>query len=258
MTAEQTAEAIRDGLGGTRLQSLTFDACLMATIEVGEAVKGVTETMIGAEDITVTPIPWDRITAAAQTPAQREPERFCRLVLDSVQTYRKRPTIETMAFSALRLNADWEILIARIDRLSEALIDALKSEPEAVGRAVLATPRLSLMDETHPYYVGDYYQRDLVAFCQTLQQHVQSPAVRQATVETIEGVARVVIAKATDSSQTMADGLSIYLPTWPVAMDAYAETDFARHTRWDDFLRALHGSGSATDAPLPPPLPLPR
>ena len=82
-------------------------------------------------------------------------------------------------WSAIKLDVDYDRLVAKVDRLAKALTDALETEPQAVRTAAGDTRMLSIMAEYAPHY-GDYHQRDLIDFCRALDRRVKSKAVRSA------------------------------------------------------------------------------
>lgn len=245
MTLQNTARALAKGYTGRRLASLTLDACMMATIEAGEALKGVTAVMTGSEDFSMMgSTPYDELAGALASGKHADGEAFGRFATEAIIQRGKGGAYNSRTWSAIRLNQDYDRLVADVDKLAKALMDAMKTEPEAVRAAAKDTKMFALMAEYAPHY-GDYYQRDLIDFCRALKRHVKAKAVL-AGADTVEAATRrVLIAVANHPSETMAHGLAIYLPhglapaTKAARLKAYGDCLFARHTRWDDFLAAL-------------------
>jgi hypothetical protein len=241
MSLKKAFKTIGKGFQGSRLDSITFDACMMATIEVGEAIKGVAATYSGSEDFGImASLPWDAVTAAAQTPANRTGEGFSRTVSELMLQKGHWGKDGALAWSALRLNRDWDVMVTKVDRLSTALLRTMKSEPEAVRQAARDTHMFAVMSRYKEHY-GDFYQRDLTEFCQTLKRRVKDPIVHEAATDVEAAIKRVVIVNSRHSSESMANGLAIFLPHDRGATgDGYQKTAFAQHTHWDEFLMALN------------------
>jgi hypothetical protein len=246
MTLKKAFKTIGKGFQGSRLDSLTFDACMMATIEVGESLKGVTATFNGTEDFSImASMPWDAVSAAAQVTTNRTGEGFSRTVAQLMIDKGRWGKDGALQWSALRLNRDWDVLVGKVDRLSTALQRALKREPDAVRQAARDTRMFAVMGRFKDHY-GDYYQRDLTEFCQTLQRRVQDPIVHTAAKDVEAAIRQVVIVNARHASENMANGLAIFLPHDMQGRGdlpkAYRDTAFARHTHWDEFLLELNGA----------------
>lgn len=246
LTLQNTAKALAKGYRGGRLASLTLDACMMATIEVGEALKGTTEVLTGSEDFGMLgSTPYDELASTLASGKATTGEAFGRVAAEAIIERGKGGAYNSRTWSALRLNADYDRLVAKVDRLAQALTDALKTEPTAVHAACADTAMFALMAEYAPHY-GDYHQRDLVDLCRALKRRVKARPVQAAAADVEAAIAPVLIAFHKHPSETMAHGLAIFLPVGLKAGDrdawlgSYRGCVFARHTHWDEFLTALN------------------
>jgi hypothetical protein len=246
MSLQNTFKALGKGYTGGRMASLTLDACMMGTIEVGEALKGVTEVLTASEDFSMMgATPYDELARGLSTGEATDGEAFGRHVAKTIITRGRFGESNSRTWSAIKLDVKYDRLVANVDRLAKALLDALETEPHAVLAAARDTHMFSIMATYAPHY-GDYHQRDLIEFCQTLKRRVKSKAVQAAATEVEAGTRAVILAFHKHPSETMANGLAIYLPHGLPAtvrearLKAYRDTAFARHTRWDEFLTALN------------------
>lgn len=238
LSLQQTVKALDKGFQGSRIDNVHFAACMMATIEVGDALKGIAQVFSGSEDFSFGgSTPWEHILA--QQTAQ---PNFARLIDDTVKTPFTRGAFAkedlSQTWSAIRLNQDFENLVKAVDRLSQALIQAMPAESASIRQAVKSTRMFSSMQKWFDHY-GDYNQRDLIDLCQQLLKHSNNPHIREDALLVIAGVKKVVIAEAHSPDQTMANGLAIYLPVNGNPDPNYSQSIFARRTRWDEFLRLL-------------------
>lgn len=238
LSLQQTFKALNK-LPGSRLDALNFDACMMATIEVGEALKGVTKAFAGSEDFSFGgSTPWSKILAETAAAPQVNGEAFLRsLATKVIQQGNYGPGQGSQTWSAIRLNHDFDVLVGLVDRLADALLRRIKTAPREIRALAEQTQMFASMAEYASHY-GDYYQRDLTEFC-LLLQNSQDPIVKKAAADVIQATKAVIIAEAHGPKETMAHGLAIYLPLQ--GMDPnYTRSVFAQHTRWDEFLSALN------------------
>ncbi len=238
LSLKQTFKALGKGFQGGRLDGLHLAACMMATIEVADALKSVTQVLSASEDFSFGgSTPWEYILDQHHSTQNME-----RLIHDTVQTpftrgaFAKQDLSQT--WSAIRLNQDFERLVKSVDRLAKALIVAMPTESQSIRQATKATSMFAAMQRWSADY-GDYYQRDLVDFCEQLLRHSQNPHIREDAQAVIAGVKKIVVSEAHTPDQTMAHGLAIYLPVNGNMDPAYRDSLFARRTRWDEFLALL-------------------
>lgn len=248
MTLQNAARALAKGHTGRRLDSLTLDACMMGTIETGEALKGVAAVLTASEDLAMMgATPWDEVVAPLAEGKATDGAAFGAHLAEAIVVRGRWGDLNSRTWSALRLDAGWDRLVRDVDRLAGALLDALQAEPQAVRDVARAMPPFALMKKYEPHY-GDFHQRDLVGFCRLLRAVVKAPAVHAAARAVEADVQGVLIAFHRRPSETMANGLAIHLPAGMAAtkigpyLEDYRGSAFARHTRWDEFLLALNGA----------------
>lgn len=248
MTLQKASKALAKGYRGGRLPSVTFDACMMASIEVGEALKGTVSVMTGSEDFSMGgSIPWDAVARELAAGKIDGDEAYAGYMTEATIARGNWGEKGSRQWSAIALDRRFERAVTATDKLATALMRAMKTEPAAVRKAAADTRMFAIMAEYAEHY-GDFYQRDMVEFCQALRQHVKDPIVTRAAAEVEAAVKAAVVAHARHPSEAMANGLAIYLPhrkspkdKSPYSAD-YEKSLFARHTHWDEFLKALNAS----------------
>lgn len=246
LTLKRTYKALAKGFEGGRIDSLTFDACMMASIEVGEALKGTVAVMNGSEDFSMGgSLPWDIVAGTLAAGNNLDGAAFSRYVTESIIKRGRWGENGSRTWSAIKLDIRFDQLVKSVDKLASALLSAMKSEPVQIRQAAAETQMFAIMKKYAEHY-GDFYQRDIIDFCQSLRRNVRDPIVHRVAADVEAAVQEVVIAFANHPSETMAHGLAIYLPHGinhdhvAARLKVYQDSVFAQHTRWDEFLLALN------------------
>lgn len=241
LTLQRTFKALSKGYAGSRLESVTFDACMMATIEVGEAIKGIAKVYTGSEDFAMGGSRhWAEIAGSLARGESSSSNAFGHAVAAAIV----RDPGGSRTWSAIRLDANWDALVRRVDRMAKLLIAELKTNPGPIRAAASQTRQFSLMAEYREHY-GDFFQRDLVDFCQALRKNSQDLAIAKTANDVESAVKQVLVGFQRDQTETMANGLAIYLPQGKglqKGFKLYEKTAFANHTHWDEFLLALNAA----------------
>lgn len=246
MTLQKAYKALSKGYTGGRIPTVTFDACMMSAIEVGEALKGTVAVMTGSEDFSMgSSMPYDDVAQALTQGRTPTGEAFAKHLTRSVIEKGKHGERGSRQWSAIALDVRFDRLTRKVDRLSTALLKAMATEPEAVRQAAADTRMFAIMASYKEHY-GDYYQRDLIDFCQALRKHVKSAIVKTAAQDVETATRAVVLANVRHPSEAMANGLAIFLPhgftgeKGVAKLKRYRDSVFAKHTHWDEFLAALN------------------
>jgi len=240
----EVQDALQSVGGGRKLDLVGFDACLMAMVETGFALRNVAGVMVGSEELEPGN-GWDysdwlpRLTV---NPAQNA-EQLGQALVDSYRkTYAGVDSSTTL--SAVRLG--------RIDALSAAL-DALADtlQPRLGQPAFLAT-LTKVRDDCVNYAPGyDLNGIDLGDFCQALEVATTDSAVKAACQAVRAELSQAVIANYAGRDRVWSTGLAIYFPKsaafYRADPDAAAyddtqtvpgEVEFIKAHRWDNFLQA--------------------
>lgn len=232
--------------GGSRLDVIGFDSCLMQMIETGYAMRNVADVMVGSEELE--PVRgWsygDWLRSLADAP-DMSAAALGKVVVES---YRKTydgitsdTTLSAVKLSGGRMNR----LAAAVSRLSRELIVSLDAEWQEIrdarqGCNVFAPGR-------------GYHGIDLHRFASNLVASHVNPRLRARAAEVARLLDRLVVDNYAGRARREAfggRGLSIYFPASRVAYwsdkywKAYSETNkqhvvqFVTHQLWDNFLHA--------------------
>jgi hypothetical protein len=220
---------------GRPLDIVGMDACLMTMLELAYQLRGHARILVGSEELEpgagwpYAAILGDLVGRPAMSPAE--------LAAAIVRRYRESygphgPDVTQSAIDLARLDE----LVVAVDALARALLAALPSE--ALEAAVRRAWRRTLR------FFDDLYV-DLHHFAVNLARATTRRAVRGAALAVQRAMEApggpVISAGQGGPRMAPARGLSIYFPPDRDPSAYYRELDFARRTRWADFLDAYLG-----------------
>jgi hypothetical protein len=217
---------------GRKVDIVGFDACLMNMVEIAYQLKDTAEVMVGSEETEPGDgWPYDRVLAELTAKPAMTPQELGGLIVRRyIDSYRG----EEVTLSALDLRRSRAVAGA-VDKLGQALAKAIKAPAEygAVSKALNATQR---------YEIRDFF--DLYDLCANLKRFSKTTAVKaaaQAVMDATAGVGGFVLAeKHRGRKMAKSHGVTIYVPRGEASV-AYPRLDFAKATRWDDFIAAYTG-----------------
>jgi hypothetical protein len=231
---------------GRPVDVVGMDACLMTMLEVAYQLRDHARILVGSEELEpgegwpYTTILGDLVGHPAVAPAE--------LAMTIVRRYGEfyRPDSEDITQSAIDLGK-LNDLVGAVDRLARVLLGALPST--SLETALYRAWRRTLG------FFDDLYA-DLHHFAMNLAAATTRRDIRHAALEVqraIEAQGGPIIAERhAGRRMAPARGLSIYFPPFRDPSVFYRELDFARRTRWAEFLEAYLGKGRATPAPMNP------
>lgn len=238
------AQAVRQGLGGKKLDVVSFDACLMATVEVASELQDVSNILVGSEDSTYY---WGRgyyqtMAKIAQNPAAMNPDQIVRSMV--VDIHSKGASNMTLTISASDLRKMKE-LEPELDRFAHALRKALVTQKSTVIRA---------MQQTREFHMGENIPfRDLNRVLSLAKSQVQDRDVAAAADRINHILYRrglIMFSRQNKVEKGEGRGLSIYLPTDGQVSQSYRQSRLARATQWDEFLMELNAAIGAGKQPM--------
>lgn len=233
MNIMEFGQALKSGLGGKKLDIVSFDACLMATVEVGTELQDSANILVGSEDSTYY---WGygyfkTFSKIAPNPAGMNPDQVARSMVVDINNTDQGPMALTVSATDLRKIG---LLEQEIDKLARALRQALPKYKTEIIRAAQASKEFHLADGI-PF-------RDINRMISLFKQYVPDPAV-QAACDSINHVMYrrgvIMFARQNKIEEGQGRGLSIYLPSDGRMSQLYRQTRFARETQWDEFLVEL-------------------
>ncbi len=235
----ELAAALRVGTEDRPLDVVSFDACLMATVEVAHELRGAAKILVASEDLSLAlGMNYDKTIKALEGKTYDAATLARALVM---RAERRGPQRALYSLSALDLSRA-ATLTRAVDRLAGALIAALPAQRDAIRRAITETPRFHLATDD-PAGATDEHHKDLAALVKAFRGRVAGAEVRaaaEAVTDALFGRERLVMLTLNaPEEKEAAQGLSIHVRADGVVAPAYRRTAFARDTRWDEFLASL-------------------
>ncbi|HEY9840089.1 MAG: clostripain-related cysteine peptidase [Candidatus Sericytochromatia bacterium] len=238
-------QALQAGLGGKKLDIISFDACLMSTVEVGAELQDTANIIVGSEDSTYY---WGfgyftTMSKIAQNPAALNPDQVARGMVVDVNN--KGASNQTLTIAATDLRKIG-LLEAELDNLAKALRRAMPQHKTDIIRSMQATREFHLA-EGIPF-------RDINRMASLLKQNVKDAEVARICDQINHVMFRrgvIMFSRQSKLEQGQGRGLSIYLPTDGKVSQMYRQTRFAKETQWDEFLVDMNQAINVA-AGLPP------
>ena len=218
---------------GHPVDLLGLDACLMAMVELAYEMRDNAGAIVGSQQLEPGDgWPYDKVVGAiAANPAITARELASRIVREYVASY----TDDSVTQSAVD-TASVATLARSVSELAAALIAGLDDANlyRAIDRSVKAAQRFDTKDFV-----------DLGSLAALLARNAPGTPVAEAATRVLADVrsSALVIAQGKKGKDVKdAEGVSIYMPQLePDTEVDYGRLDFARDTRWPDFLRVWAG-----------------
>ncbi len=222
---------------GRPLDVVGMDACLMTMLEVAYQLRDHARILVGSEELEPGDgWPYAAVFGDLVARPRMTPVELAATIVHRYADYYGADGPEATQ-SAIDL-AKLDDLVGAVDALARPLLGALPSA--SLEQALYTAWRRSLR-----FFDGLYV--DLHYFASNLGRATGRTDIRRACVEiqgAIEADAGPIIAERHGGpGMARARGLSIYFPPFRDPSVFYRELDFARATRWADFLDAYLGKG---------------
>lgn len=231
------ARALSSGAQGKKLDLLSFDACLMATVEVAYEMKDVAKFMVGSEDSTFY---WGRgyhktLSKVASNPALA-PRTIAADLVESAHDRSGGRVWQSLTVSAFDLS-EADTVARALDKLAKVLLRHVGPYREQMKQGLR---ELKPMVITGPASEG-FEHRDLKAALAAFSE-INNKELKQAVGEareTIFAKGKFIVATRNSHHEKLAtQGVSVYLPVKEFDPE-YRATAMAMATQWDEFLIEL-------------------
>ncbi|MBI2525267.1 MAG: hypothetical protein HYY95_07040 [Candidatus Rokubacteria bacterium] len=224
---------------GRKVEVVGMDACLMTMIEVAYQLRDHAQVLVGSEELEPGPgWPHSAILGdLTKNPTMTPAELGATIVQRYVESYRHGAEEATQS----------AVDLGRLDDLVEAVDGLARALLRDVRRAHVATALHLAWRRALHFFEHAYV--DLHHFAVELGRATDARIIRQAcgaVRRAIEGqgAESPLIAEAyAGPRMAPARGLSIYFPAYRNPSVQYQALDFARRTRWAEFLEAYLGEG---------------
>ncbi|HEX8632695.1 MAG TPA: clostripain-related cysteine peptidase [Pyrinomonadaceae bacterium] len=249
----EVQSTLESSIGNQRLDIIGFDACLMAMVENGFAMRRVADVMVGSEELEPGD-GWqydDWLPQLISNPTMDARALGSVLVESYKKTYTTDPEKMTprTTLSAIDLSQGKMAALAQVvSDLGDELIASLDTE--------LSNIRIA-RESCKAYAPGDgYHGIDLQRFVEQLAARTTRPSLRdraQAVLQMLNGTSLIVnnYAGAARQGDFGSRGIAIYFPKSKTlyASDPYGdayhddnrdyEVEFVTQHKWDNFLHAF-------------------
>jgi hypothetical protein len=218
---------------GRPLDIVGMDACLMTMLEVAYQVRDHARVLVGSQELEPGP-GWPYAAVFGDLVAQptMTPAGLGAAIVRRYAEYYSDPDGPDITQSAIDL-AKLDELVGAVDGLARALLAALPDA--ALEQALYRAWRRTLG------FYDDLYV-DLHHFAANLEGAASRRAVRDAAQAVQRAIAAeggpIIAERHAGARMRPARGLSIYFPPFRDPSVFYLELDFARRTRWAEFLEA--------------------
>lgn len=225
---------------GRKVDLLGMDACLMTMLEVAYQIRDHAQVLVGSEELEPGDgWPYDLILQdLTVTPTMTPSELATAIVKRYIDSYQR--TGQDVTQSAIDLTK-LDDLVEAVDALAQLLLKRLPSRSLSTALYTAWRRTVRFFDN---YYVDLHHfagnlaaatdQRDLRQACRDVQAAIEGKGARSPLLAEGHAGARMRNVR----------GLSIYFPPFRDPSVFYRELDFARRTRWADFLEAYLGDGA--------------
>jgi hypothetical protein len=239
----QIQDGLQKLLNGRKLDLMGFDACLMAMVETGYAMRNIANVMVGSEELEPGK-GWnytELLSRLASKPSM-EPEELGNTVVKAYEDYYgHEPKPATL--SSIRL-VEVEALAAAIDDFSDALTKSVKTRH---GLDVIRRARSLCF----VYAPGcNLHGIDLGQFCDLIASSSDDMKLIGQAQRVRSGLNKSVLSNYKSPDRPQSNGLAIYFPASETlyntdpSKEGYEKdntdnpVEFVKTRRWVSFLRA--------------------
>ncbi|GAB4429911.1 MAG: clostripain-related cysteine peptidase [Chloroflexi bacterium OHK40] len=233
-------ETARDRSGYGTFDLIGFDACLMAQLDVFQAIEPYGQVAVASAELEPNQgWAWDVWLAALAADPAQDAATIAPVIVESYIDSFEGSGVDDVTLSAFDL-AQLREVSDRLAGLSRAMIDGI-----AEGYTAIAEAR-SYVAVYAPSYPEEFNAVDLGHFAQLLPERGAGPEVVAAAEALESAIDQARLANGAGSYHRNTSGLSIYFPQIPeLYVDAYERgSPLPRLTGWHDFLQAFHSAGT--------------
>jgi hypothetical protein len=230
---------------GRKVDVVGMDACLMTMLEVAYQIRDHAQVLVGSEEVEPgAGWPYDTVLRdLTARPAMTGRDLATAIVRRYVESYRQ--TGMDITQSAIDLSK-LDPLVDAVDRLAGALLARLKSP--GVAPAVYTAWRRTLRFFDNFYVDLHHFASNLAATTMDVGEIKAACGGVQRAIEGRGVESPIISAGSGGSRMRSAHGLSIYFPPFRDPSAFYRELDFARRTKWADFLDTYLVNGRREEA----------
>ena len=230
--------------GGSKLDVIGFDACLMANTEVAYELKDNANYLVASEQTEggngwpytplLTPKTLQSVERALRSKLNITPEEFAKKIVDSAEDDQGTlPTMSAMDLTKMRP------LAQAADGLAEAILKT--DTPNSTLK--------SIAQKTQSFYgfKDQYHFAEQIVKNET----ITDDKLKTAAKGMMAAIDKAVVAEQHSSRYPNAHGLTAEIPSYGGVKSGYEDLKFRRDTNWAEAMNKIHDAGEPAPHPGP-------
>jgi regulator of sigma D len=265
MTLTEFRDSVRAAMGSRKFDLMVFFSCLANMVEVGYALRDLTDFAVGSEDVIrvvndppgtfqIRGIMFEEVLRELASKPDIAAVDLGRRAVDAyIRQYEKDALIPdddgnlmSKRFSgglSLVRCASYNQLAKKLDALALTLSLKMRStEEESVNRVLTSLNCAMKTSQRYRSFLDlEYY--DLVDFLQQLHEQTTDNELQSMCREVLDFVSNHVVVYEKHTTDSRSNGVSIYLSNYLVPENVfrahqimYSASSFGRETAWDDMI----------------------
>ncbi|MFA5478504.1 MAG: clostripain-related cysteine peptidase [Candidatus Muiribacteriota bacterium] len=225
---------------GRKVDIISFDACLMAMVEIQAQMEDAADVMIGAQETEPADgWPYTPILKAMITNPNMNSTDVGKVAVDEYIASYANSYSWWYGLQAVNQSANY---VAKVNEIMEAV--------DAFAEAIIKEKDFGAFEYAlngSQSFAYSFY-KDLVHFAQLVKDRTTSNVIKVRADKVMEAVRKSVFAnKWQNDKMKNSNGLSIYVPKANEYKSHYVHTEFAKKTAWDELLLAYYGKSYARE-----------
>ncbi len=220
---------------GKRFDIIGFDACLMNTIEVAYQLKDTAKVIVGSEETEPgAGWPYDKVLGALATKPSMSPQELGKVIVDSyVKSYDMGAHSEAVTMSAVNPDKISSV-VSSMDKWAMALTKNIMSQ-DTFNTVLICS------EKAQKFYYQTY--KDIFDLARLLKEKSGVKEIQDASAGVMDALKPadnnyVLASKTLTPQMANAHGASIYFPGRQSYTKYYDNLDFAKKSKWDEFIKA--------------------
>lgn len=218
-----------------RFDIIGFDACLMNTVEVAYQLKDTAKVIVGSEETEPgAGWPYDSVLGSLAANPSMSPQEFGKAIVDLyIKSYDKGVDSEPVTMAAVNLDKI-SALISSIDKCAVALKKNIEAQ-DTFNDIMLCS------EKVQKFYYRTY--KDIFDFAKLIKEKSKVKEIQDTCASVMEALkpsdnSYIIASKSLTTNMANAHGVSVYFPGRESYTKYYDKLDFARKSKWDEFIKA--------------------
>ena len=266
MTLQEFRYAVQRGLNGKKFDAMVFFSCLTGMVEVGYALRDLTQYLIVSEDeirivndppgtFQIRGIKFEEPLKAIRSNPDLSLYDFGKIAIDTfIEQYLHDITLKdvheqpyTCRYPAAMALVEAEALdqlAGQLDDLAGYIIDRLHAGHDSTMLLKEINAALSKTQRYASFMNLEYY--DLQDFLQRLAAKTQDQRLAAACLEMVDFISNKVVLYEKHTSDYSSNGLSIFISNYAIPdnifelhQKMYDDSDFCKDTKWDEMIEMI-------------------